>query len=272
MKLSFTTAGCPGWSWNEIFAITKDIEFDGVEIRGVGDEMYAPSVDVFGAGQLEKTKEQLAKAHLTIPVLDSTCALAMQSVSEAAMIEARAYIDLAVKLGTPYVRVMPTEKAHPTQADLELCRKQYEAVCKYGADKGVTPLMETNGVLADSARMRTFMDGVASDNKGVLWDVHHPYRFFGEEPAATVANLGTLIKHTHVKDSLEINGEIKYKMMGYGDVPVMQAMDELKKIGYDGFVSLEWLKRWNPDLQEPGIVFAHYKSYMDFILSQNINA
>ena len=75
-----------------------------------------------------------------------------------------------------------------------------------------------------------------------------------------------------MKDSLKINGEIKYKMMGYGDVPVMQAMDELKKSGYDGFISLEWLKRWNPDLQEPGIVFAHYKSYMDFILSQSPNA
>ena len=33
--------------------------------------------------------------------------------------------------------------------------------------------------------------------------------------------------------------------------------------GIDGFFSLEWVKRWNPDLQEPGIVFAHYKNYMD---------
>ena len=107
-----------------------------------------------------------------------------------------------------------------------------------------------------------------SENKGVLWDVHHPYRFFDETPETTFQNLGSLVKHVHVKDSLKINGEIKYKMMGYGDVPVMQAMDELKKSGYDGFVSLEWLKRWNHDLQEPGIVFAHYKSYMDFILSQ----
>ncbi len=268
MKLSFTTAGCPGWSWNEIFAITKDIGFDGVEIRGVGDELYAPSIPEFGGDQLEKTKARLAEANLTVPVLDSTCALAVDAVKEAAMIEAKAYINLAEKLGAPYVRVMPTEKAHPTHADLELCKQQYEAVCEYGAAKGVTPIMETNGVLADSAMMRRFMDGVESENKGVLWDVHHPYRFFDETPETTFQNLASLVKHVHVKDSLKINGEIKYKMMGYGDVPVMQAMDELKKSGYDGFISLEWLKRWNPDLQEPGIVFAHYKSYMDFILSQ----
>ena len=37
----------------------------------------------------------------------------------------------------------------------------------------------------------------------------------------------------------------------------------LDRAGFDGFFSLEWVKRWNPDLQEPGIVFAHYKNYMD---------
>lgn len=268
MKLSFTTAGCPGWSWNEIFATAHDLELDGIEIRGVGDELYAPSIPVFSSENIEKTKERLTQAGLEIPVLDSTCALAVSGAAEAAMIEAKSYISLASKLGTPYVRVMPTEKANPTSADLELCKEQYEAICEYGAKKGVTPLMETNGVLAESAAMKAFMDGINSENKGVLWDVHHPYRFFGETPEQTVGNLGTLIRHVHVKDSVMVGDEIKYKMMGYGDVPVSGAVESLKSIGYEGFISLEWLKRWNPDLQEPGIVFAQYKSVMDFIINR----
>ena len=36
MKLSFSTLGCPEWSWNEILATAKDMGFDGIEIRGVG--------------------------------------------------------------------------------------------------------------------------------------------------------------------------------------------------------------------------------------------
>ena len=47
MKLSFSTLGCPEWSWNEIIATAKDMGFDGVEIRGVGKELYAPAIKEF---------------------------------------------------------------------------------------------------------------------------------------------------------------------------------------------------------------------------------
>ena len=36
----------------------------------------------------------------------------------------------------------------------------------------------------------------------------------------------------------------------------------LKDGGYDGFYSLEWVKRWDTTLEEPGIVFAHFANYM----------
>lgn len=45
---------------------------------------------------------------------------------------------------------------------------------------------------------------------------------------------------------------VEYRMMGYGDVPVTDAVTLLDRAGFDGFFSLEWVKRWNPDLQEPG--------------------
>ena len=61
-------------------------------------------------------------------------------------------------------------------------------------------------------------------------------------------------------------GGVRYKLMGYGDVPVENAVLALKNIGYDGFLSLEWVKRWNPELEEPGIVFAQYKNYMKEIM------
>ncbi len=59
----------------------------------------------------------------------------------------------------------------------------------------------------------------------------------------------------------------EYRMMGYGDIPIADTLIMLKALRYEGFISLEWVKRWNPDLQEPGIVFAHYKSYMDTLLN-----
>ena len=66
----------------------------------------------------------------------------------------------------------------------------------------------------------------------------------------------------HMKDSIMQDGRARYAIMGYGDLPIEQIIGVTTAGGYDGFYSLEWLKRWDVTLEEPGIVFAHYVSYM----------
>ena len=51
-------------------------------------------------------------------------------------------------------------------------------------------------------------------------------------------------------------------MMGYGDVPVRQTVSQLKSAGYDGYYTFEWVKLWDKELEDGGIVFAHYANYM----------
>lgn len=41
MKICFSTLGCPDWSWEEILAAAKDLGYDGIELRGLGNEIYA---------------------------------------------------------------------------------------------------------------------------------------------------------------------------------------------------------------------------------------
>lgn len=267
MKLSFTTAGCPGWSFNEIFATAKDLGMDGVEIRGVGDRIYAPDIAVFSDENLPATVRRFAEAKMEISALDSDAALALADTDRPCVEEAKAYIDLASRLGCRYVRVMGTRRAAPEQGDLDGCLERYRLLCRYGADKGVTPLMETNGMFADTKLLKSFLDS-AGENCGALWDIHHPFRFFGESPRQTAENIGKYVRHTHIKDSVMSGGAPIYKMLGYGDLPIEAAVEELEKLGYEGYISLEWLKRWNPELTEPGIVFAHFASYMGYLREQ----
>ncbi len=267
MKLAFSTLGCPGWSWNEIFATAKDLGLDGIEVRGIGDEIYAPKVEAFSSERLPKVTAQLQNANMEVPMLTSAACLGLEQGTDKAMDEAKSYIDLAARIGASFVRVMISPVAAPEQADIAKAGGHYIELCAYGKEKGVTPLIETNGLLADSVAMKSFMETYGTDG-GVLWDIHHPYRFFGETPATTWENIGRLVKYTHVKDSVMSDGQVAYRMMGYGDVPVMDALQILHKNGYDGYVTFEWLKRWCPDLQEPGIVFSHFASYMEFLLKQ----
>jgi len=260
MKYAFSTLGCPGWSWKDVFSAAKDLGFAGVEIRGLGDIIYAPDIPEFLPRNIEDTKKSLERLSISIPVLTSGAVFAEAARAQASYLEAAAYVNLASRLGVPYIRVMGTGEPGITEGDFALGAKLYKHLCSYASEWGVTPLIETNGALSSSDKMLEFIDG--NPNCGVLWDVHHTVRFGNESPEETAGKLGEYIKHVHVKDSVSAGDKIEYRMMGYGDIPVKAALNALKSVRFDGFVSLEWVKRWNPDLQEPGIVFAHYASYI----------
>lgn len=268
MKLSFSTIACPKWSFDEIFSTAVDFHFDGIEIRGISNEMYAPRVKNFATDEaIKNTLKRLEKANLSISCLASGACLAVYEEKEAALQEGKDYIDLAEKLGVKFVRFMPTGVPQLDGGDIKLCKKAYEELCEYGEAKGVTPLIETNGMFADTAVLKSFIESISSKNKGILWDINHPYRFNGESVEKTMSNIEKYIKYVHVKDSVVLNGMTTYRLLGYGDVPVAQAVKALKKSGYDGFLSLEWVKRWNKNLEEPFVVIPNYAGFMKAILN-----
>lgn len=260
MKLSFSTLGCPSWNLAEIFTTAKDLGYNGVEIRGVDRELYAPDMKAFSTDK-EKTLAELKRLGIQISMFTSAATLAMHGKKDEAINEAKAYIDLAHELNVPYVRVLSTDTPYFDGGDIDLCRKNLEVVADYANGKGVTVLMETNGLMVDTKKLAGVLDDVGGP-VGALWDVHHPYRFGDEYIGQTLDNLGERIKYVHLKDSVIAGCSPKYKMMGYGDIPLEEAVNSLLSKGYDGYFTLEWVKRWNKDLEEPGVVFAQYVNYM----------
>lgn len=268
MKLAFSTLGCPDWTWDEIFATAKDMRIDGIEVRGIGRIMYAPSHPLFGEEQCESTKARLEAGGLVISAFTSGAVLGLPDSRELATHEIRDYIELAQRMNVPYIRVLSSSSAQPEKVDLTQAKELYLMLCAEAKAHGVTLLMETSGALSDSAEMARFMEGSDPESAGVLWDLHHPYRFCGEAPELTYSRIGQYVRYMHVKDSVMKNGEVQYRMMGHGDVPVFDAIKLLHDNSYEGFVSLEWVKRWNKELQEPGLVFYHYGTYMQYLIEQ----
>ncbi|HHW49571.1 MAG TPA: sugar phosphate isomerase/epimerase [Clostridiaceae bacterium] len=267
MKIAFSTLGCPDWSWDEILATAKDLGFDGVELRGIENEIYVPKAKPFNAANIKATIERLNKLKLEIPCITSSCFLFDKENIDFYLNEGKDYIDLAEKLGVKYVRVLGDANPEPSDnIDDDFVAGNLSTLAEYASGKNVKVLIETNGVFADSNRTLELIRKVNSPGVGVLWDVHHPYRFMGETVEKTYYALREYIMFVHVKDSKVVDGKIKYKMMGYGDVPVKEALQLLKENDYKGFVSLEWVKRWCKDLEEPGVVFSHYINYVRRII------
>jgi len=243
--------------------MAKDLGFDGIEIRGLGAEIFAVDAQPFTESQLPQTKIKLSKLRLEIPCLSSGCCLKFAERAEENYKEIVQYIMLASKLGTPFIRILADLEPHPTgELDDNVVLEALKRLVPVAEEEGVTLLVETNGAYSDTARLRELLDSVASDAVAALWDIHHPYRFAGEKPGKTVQNLGAYIKYVHVKDSVVENGVIQYRMMGEGDLPIDDMVFALRSINYDGYVSLEWVKRWAVNLSDAGVVFPHYANYM----------
>jgi len=263
MKLAFSTLGCPDFDWADIYSMAKDFGFSGIEMRGLGGDIFSVKARPFKPSNIKNTKAELEKRRLEIPCLSSGCALKYADRKESNIAEIREYIDLAHELGSMYIRILGDEHAdvHGEVDDSVVIDVMRELI-PYAEEKGVMLLIETNGVYADTKRLADLLFELKSEYVGALWDIHHPYRFMGETPEQTITNLGVYIKYTHIKDSVMENGNVKYRLMGEGDLPIEDAMLALRSINYDGYVSLEWVKNYAPDIQAAGIVFPHFANYM----------
>jgi len=274
MKIAFSTLACPNSSWQDIYSMAKDIGFDGIEIRGIGSVLFAVrdaftddggAIGISGADDsgVSVTAEKLKSLGLEIPCFSSDCCLKYKDKQNENKELLTRYIKLAAAFKTPFVRVLADRDVHPDgEVDDDYVAARLRELDPLAKEYGVTLLVETNGVYADTKRLTKLLENAACDHVGVLWDMHHPYRVAGESPETTVQNLGAYIKYVHIKDSVMENGKISYRLMGEGDLPLDEMLLALSSVNYDGYISLEWVKRWAADLEDAGIVFPHFAYYM----------
>ena len=264
MKLAFSTLGCPSYSWQEITAMAKDLGFSGIELRGLGDGIFSAYAEPFKDANIEKTRERLKKLHIEIPCISTGCALRYEDKTDETIEEVTTYIRLAEKLGTPYIRVLGDRGAAPgDDFDDEIVINALKRLVPVAEEAGVTLLLETNGVYSNTKRLADVIWAVGSDSVGALWDMHHPYRYGGESPQDTIQNLGAYVKYTQIKDSvMKENGEVEYRIMGEGDLPIADFIAALRSVNFEGFITLEWLKAYMPDLESSGVVFPQFVNFM----------
>ena len=259
MKLAFSSLGCPDTSWQDMTSMAKDLGFHGIELRGYEDTPAEELLNVLG---------KLRTGRLEISCVSTFKSLQYPEKLEEALAEARHAIVLAKELGAGFVRLLGDRTAEPCDpVDDAQVIEAVKTLLPLAEESGVTLLLETNGVFSDTKRLTAMLAALGSDSVAALWDLHHPYRFGGESPAQTIANLGAFVKYVHCKDSLVEDGKVKYKMMGEGDLPMEAFFRALRSINYEGYLSLEWIRRSAPELEDAGIVFPQFVNYVGAFLS-----
>jgi len=264
LPLGFSTLGCPAWTWSQILDFAAAHGYAAVELRGLLTTMDLSQVPELAPGRLDDAKRQLAGHGLSVSDLGASAQMhELDPAKRAAQLaEARRFIDLAQALGAPYVRVFGNNyvKDVPRADMLAHIARGLRELGDYAQPKGVTVLIESHGDFTDSPSLLELLRQADSLAVQLLWDAHHTFVSGKEQPEDTVRQLGPYIRHTHLKDSVPAAtaGGRRYVLTGTGEVPVQRQIEALVKIGYRGFYSFEWEKRWHPDIAEPEVAIAQF--------------
>ncbi len=263
LPIGFSTLGCPSWNWLKILDFAQKNGFAAVELRGLQGTMDLPSRPEFADVQMEQSKREVASRNLRISCVSSSANMHDTGPEhEKQLADARRFIDLASRLGAPYVRVFGNKLAGPRDVAIEYIAASLRQLGDYAATKNVTVLIESHGDFTTSVVLREILEKAASPHVGLLWDAHNTFVEGKEDPAVTVSRLGKYIRHTHLKDSRTENGEDHYVLTGRGDVPVKRQVELLVASRYTGYYSFEWEKAWHPEIAEPEVAIADFARVM----------
>lgn len=172
-------------------------------------------------------------------------------------------VDIAQILGAPVMRHDGTGGFPPLRGAyqgfdqaLPILARGCRMVTEYAAAKGIATTVENHGFFCqDSARMASLVGAVGHPNFGALVDIGN-FLCADEDPAVAVGSLAKMAKHVHAKDfhvkpgAGDDPGEgwfqsrggnyLRGAIIGHGDVPLRQAINSLRRAGYDGYVSIEF--------------------------------
>jgi sugar phosphate isomerase/epimerase len=266
-RLCFTTLGTPDWTFAEIVRFARENQFEGLELRGILRELDLTKCKEFNSPEsIKATRKLMEDNRLKFAGLGASANLHSPAGAERTknLDEAKRFIDLAIQIGCPAVRVFPNNflKEQGPEKTMELIAKGLSELGDYAKAGKIKVLLETHGDLVKSDDVVKVMQMAQNSQIGLVWDVVNMWSVTKEPPAVVYPKIAKYIHHTHIKDEMTVDGKIKYTMMGKGEAPIFDAIKILIDGGYNGFYSFEWEKLWHPEIDAPEIALPHFVKVM----------
>ncbi len=251
MRLAFSTLACPDWSLDRMIEAALRYGYDGIELRVLDGELVSPAMS---DARRRRTKRAIADAHVAVCCVDTSLEIANP---DASMDEAFAYVALAAELGGPMIRLFAgAPDGEPWDATVGRTLERLAALAERGRSLGVTIALETHDSFASGEILADVLSNAPKD-VGVIWDTLNPI-VAGEPPDRTFAAIADRVVHVHIKDGAVPPDLEENRLLGDGLVPVGAIVRMLAARRYEGWLSVEWEKRWQPDIADADVALPHY--------------
>jgi sugar phosphate isomerase/epimerase len=260
MKFAFMSFSCPQLDLDEMLALARRLGYDGIEPRAVSGHAHGVELEAT-ADQRREINRKALDSGIAICCVATSCQYADPQQTKEQVEDTLRYIDLAGDVGAPVIRVFGgriPEKIGREQA-IVLLDATLGVVAQHAAQRGITVCVETHDDWCDPDHLAMVLQRLKHPSIAVNWDIMHPVRA-GKSIDQAFETLRPLIQHVHFHDGTFASGKIQLTPIGQGIVDHRRALERLMEMGYEGYLSGEWIN-WEPYQQHLPRELATMKGY-----------
>jgi L-ribulose-5-phosphate 3-epimerase len=251
--------------------------FDGIEL--ICQEDYRcgihPDATLHDAQELGSRLHRLGAPVIALSPYEKRIADRIEAVRLAAVERLAHAIALAASLGATKLRVLAGEEVACTEWGDALPRlaRSLRHLAARAREHGITLLVENHmDTMATSAeRTVAICEAVACDNVRILFDPANLATLGAEGFLESFALQKRWIGHVHVKDAVTDHGRRRSVVPGEGRDPWPALFAAMRESGYESDVSVEYERRWLPELPDPEIALPSAKKFIEQHLNPNLH-
>jgi sugar phosphate isomerase/epimerase len=272
MKLAFSTLGCPDWELEKIAQAARAYGYAAVELRAIGGDLDLLKRPEFQTETIETTRRWLADQAVPICCVDTSCTFDSRDADERRkqVTIALRYAELAAALGAPLIRIFPDKiqtgaTRNETRDNIAACLHEVAQ----RAPLGVRVALETHGDFARGFIAAEIMRLANHPNVALIWDVANSVAA-GDSIEESAREVSPYLAHVHLRDARAVKGHEHWLpvLAGCGAVSFTDAVNALRGLGYDGYVSFEWEKYWHREIEEPEVALPDFVEAMKMIFER----
>ncbi|MGI5132019.1 sugar phosphate isomerase/epimerase family protein [Pseudonocardia sp. CA-107938] len=252
-RTAFSTLGCPNADVTEVLHLARIGPTQGIELRCAPGQLITPETTDTEADALAA---QLRDAGIEVVCLATYLRVATPTDDA----DVARHLELAARFDAPFVRVFGGGTEHP-DGRRERALETLDRAAELAAAIGVDVALETHDSFPTGAAVADLLATVGSPHLGAVWDALHPWRA-GEPVAATAAALGPWLRNVQFKDVASVDDTTPV-LPGHGVLPLDDVRAQLRRLGYTGWISLEWERAWYPEAAPLADALAAFHQVLD---------
>ena len=247
IKLCFSTLGCYDLKLDDILDLAREYHVSAIEVRGIDSEMSNDKISCFYSENQIETRKKFEISKVNPLILGTSCKfhdpLTCNKMIEKAINEMK----IAYQNGFKAIRVFGNLLVEPKEQCIAQVAHALDQVCCAADEMGIQVYLEVHGDFNTVEVLQSVIEQMKNtEHFALIWDIYHTHAVYGTSWKTFYDALKPWIVHVHIKDCIGKDLVLPSK----GELEIVPIIQYLMSQGYDGYFSLEWERKWVPELPE----------------------